>query len=95
MRDQPFQTIDELAAYVGGHYIQCLECGRWFRGLASHLPRIHGMTHDAYREKWGIPAHYRLSGTATREALSSQMRDQIERGLTDLRAAAAREEEEE
>lgn len=80
MRDRPFQTLDELDAYVGGPRIQCLECGRWFRGLATHLPRVHGMTHDDYREKWGIPKRYPLSGTVTREALSLQMQDQITSG---------------
>lgn len=80
MRDGPFQTLEELDAYVGGQNIQCLECGRWFRGLATHLPRSHGMTHEDYREKWGIPKRYALSGTATREILSLQMRDIIAAG---------------
>lgn len=41
------------------------------------------MTHADYREKWGIPKRYALAGTATREVLSSQMRDQIEGGRLD------------
>lgn len=80
MREHPFETVDELDTYVGGPKIQCLECGRWFKSLATHLPRIHGMSHDDYREKWGIPRRYALSGTATRETLSRQIRDQIESG---------------
>ncbi|SDJ88618.1 MucR family transcriptional regulator [Billgrantia gudaonensis] len=81
MRKEPFQSLEELDAYVGGPKIQCLECGRWFRGLATHLPRTHGMTHADYREKWGIPRRYPLTGTATRETLSQQMRDQIDAGV--------------
>jgi len=80
IRDRPFQTLDELDAYVDGPRIQCLECGRWFRGLATHLSRIHGITHDDYRKKWHIPKRYALSGTATREALSLQMQDLITSG---------------
>ncbi len=48
MREAPFSTIDELDAYVGGPQIQCLECGRWYRALATHLPRTHGMSHNDY-----------------------------------------------
>lgn len=80
MRETPFSTIAELEAYVGGPQIQCLECGRWYRALATHLPRTHGMSHNDYREKWGIPRRYALAGTATRECLSEQMRDQIRSG---------------
>lgn len=80
MRDRPFDSIEELDAYVAGEKIQCLECGRWFRALATHLPRTHGMTHDDYRDKWGIPRRYPLAGTSTRETLSTQMREQIDSG---------------
>ncbi|NIC05248.1 MucR family transcriptional regulator [Billgrantia bachuensis] len=80
MRHGPFVSLEELDAYVGGPKIQCLECGRWFRALATHLPRTHGMTHQDYREKWGIPQRYPLAGTATRETLSMQLRQQIDAG---------------
>lgn len=80
MRDTPFQREDELAAYVAGQLIQCLECGRWFRALATHLPRAHGMTHAQYRERWGIPARIALAGRGTRALLSDQMRELIASG---------------
>ncbi|MBZ5486925.1 MucR family transcriptional regulator [Halomonas aquamarina] len=80
MRDKPFESIEELDSYIGGPQIQCLECGRWFKSLATHLSRIHGMSHSDYRQKWGIPKRYALAGTATREMLSAQMNDYIESG---------------
>lgn len=80
MRDKPFETIEELEAYTGGPQIQCLECGKWFKSLATHLPRIHGMSHNDYRQKWGIPKRFALAGTATREKLSEQMHGYIETG---------------
>lgn len=80
MRETPFETIEELEAYTGGPTIQCLECGKWFKSLATHLPRIHGMSHDDYRQKWGIPKRFALAGTATREKLSEQMHGYIETG---------------
>lgn len=80
MRSTPFATIAELDAYTASERIQCLECGRWFRSLATHLPRVHGMRHQDYREKWGIPRRYALAGTATRALLSDQMHDMITAG---------------
>lgn len=36
--------------------IRCLECGRWFRALPTHLLRKHGLEDDDYRLKHGIKA---------------------------------------
>lgn len=80
MRNTPFETIGELEAYTGGPQIQCLECGKWFKSLATHIPRIHGMSHDDYRQKWGIPKRFALAGTATREKLSEQLKEAISKG---------------
>ncbi|MGO3056963.1 MAG: MucR family transcriptional regulator [Halomonas sp.] len=80
MRETPFETIKELDAYTGGPQIQCLECGQWFKSLATHLPRTHGISHNDYRQKWGIPKRFALAGTATREKLSEQMHSYIESG---------------
>lgn len=80
MRATPFATIAELNAYTANERIQCLECGCWFKSLATHLPRVHGMQHQDYREKWGIPKRYALAGTATRALLAEQMRDMIATG---------------
>lgn len=35
--------------------IQCLECGKWFRALPTHVLRSHGMDDDDYRIKHGVP----------------------------------------
>lgn len=80
MRDKPFETNEELEAYTGGPQIQCLECGKWFKSLATHLPRTHGMSHAEYRQKWGIPKRFALAGTATREKLSEQLKEAISKG---------------
>ncbi|UQI41913.1 MucR family transcriptional regulator [Vreelandella venusta] len=80
MRDTPFETNEELEAYTGGPQIQCLECGKWFKSLATHLPRTHGMSHAEYRQKWGIPKRFALAGTATREKLSEQLKEAISKG---------------
>lgn len=80
MRDGPFTSLAELDAYIAGNMIECLECGRHFKSLATHIPRVHGMSHDDYRDKWGIPRRYPLAGQSTRAVLSNQMRDMIATG---------------
>src|SRR5574342_490768 len=34
--------------------LQCLECGRWYRGLGSHIAK-HSMTAEQYRQAHGLP----------------------------------------
>lgn len=34
--------------------LQCQECKKWFKGLNSHLPRIHKMTGEEYKEKYSL-----------------------------------------
>lgn len=36
--------------------IRCLECGRWYRALPSHLRHKHELSDEDYRLKYGIPA---------------------------------------
>jgi predicted transcriptional regulator len=35
-------------------YVVCLEDGMTFRSLRPHLVSAHGLTPDAYRQKWGL-----------------------------------------
>ena len=39
-------------------YIICLEDGKTFKSLKRHLRTQYGLTPEAYREKWGLPADY-------------------------------------
>ncbi len=39
-------------------FIICLEDGLKFKSLKRHLMTDHGLTPDAYRAKWGLPADY-------------------------------------
>ena len=39
-------------------YVVCLEDGMTFRSLRPHLVSAHGLTPEAYRQKWGLaPSH--------------------------------------
>ncbi|MCW1841748.1 MucR family transcriptional regulator [Prosthecomicrobium hirschii] len=43
---------------ITGTHIICLENGLKFRSLKRHLLTYYGLTPDAYRAKWGLPADY-------------------------------------
>lgn len=36
-----------------GSQVQCHVCGRWYGGLSAHV-RVHGLTTDAYKERYGL-----------------------------------------
>lgn len=55
--------------------IRCLECGRWYRALPTHLRRGHAMTEDDYREAHNIPAGLPLVCLDWSDAQSRRNRD--------------------
>lgn len=55
-----------------GERVQCHECGRWFRALASHLTRAHGLSSEEYRALHGLPRTQSLTSSA-----SQQLRHEI------------------
>jgi hypothetical protein len=59
--------------------IRCLECGRWYRALPTHLLRSHGLSDEDYRLKHGVPAGFPL---VCIEWSEDQSRRNVERGLT-------------
>ena len=38
--------------------IICLDCGRSAKMLKRHLATAHGLTPEAFRQRWGLPADY-------------------------------------
>ena len=55
---------------VQSDYIICLEDGQKFKSLKRHLMTHYGMTPEAYREKWDLPADYPMVAPAYAEARS-------------------------
>ena len=64
-----FKTMDEVSQYFSGHEVECLECGKYYKHLGTHVVRTHNMSCDDYREKYGIP-WYR--GLASKEYSEKQ-----------------------
>jgi hypothetical protein len=75
-----------LAPYAAGTQpqdegrLQCLECGRWYRSLASHLIQGEGIELDTYRERHGLPATLPLASTQLRSLWREQTRQRRQRG---------------
>ena len=49
--------------------VVCLECGHLYQGLANHL-RLHRLTGQAYREKWGYSRGRALIAPAVHDRMS-------------------------
>ncbi len=72
-KEGKFRTKAEVDAHLSGEKIQCLLCGRWFHIIGgSHLLKIHGITVDDYRSRYGLPWKRGLVGTIFREKLVAQ-----------------------
>ena len=56
---QPEQqpAVSVRASLKPGHLV-CLEDGKKMKMLKRHLMTAYGMTPEAYRERWGLPADY-------------------------------------
>src|SRR3954471_22399361 len=57
-------------------YIVCLEDGKKLKMLKRHLQTSYGLTPEAYRIKWGLPASYPMVApnyAATRSSLAKEI----------------------
>ena len=52
---RPFTTQGQVEVYLSQPRIQCLMCGELRSSLGAHLAKVHKMTGDDYRARFGIP----------------------------------------
>src|SRR5215469_4489910 len=52
-----------VAESVTSKHLVCLEDGLKLRMLKRHLRVVHGMSPEAYRARWGLPADYPMTAT--------------------------------
>jgi predicted transcriptional regulator len=69
-------------------YLVCLEDGKKLKMLKRHLRSTYGLTPDAYRAKWGLPADYPMVAPNYAEQRSAFAK-QIGLGRTGARAGRA------
>jgi predicted transcriptional regulator len=60
---------------IAADYIICLEDGKKFKSLKRHLRTQYGLTPEAYREKWGLPADYPMVAPNYAKARSQLAKD--------------------
>lgn len=54
-KEEKFSTLEEIHEYLGGDRITCLLCGKSFKALCGHLSKIHKMSTDDYKDRYGLP----------------------------------------
>ncbi len=64
--EQPFETREQIEAYLNCDRLVCLLCGKTYKSLCTHLS-VHGTNADAYKEKYGLPWGCGLTCTSTKE----------------------------
>jgi len=76
---RPF-TLAEIREYYSGEHIVCLRCGKLYRRISLHLPMIHGITEDQYREMYGLPWRRGLTSQESHNRYSLAVRRRMEDG---------------
>ena len=76
-----FTTKGEIDRYFSDpDGIQCLLCGRFFQNLSGHLWITHGISHEQYRERYGLPWRKGLVSRHVSKGLSSILTKRIKNG---------------
>jgi len=55
------EETTSISNSVTNAFIICLEDGKKFQSLGTHLTKIHKMTPQEYREKWNLPSDYPMA----------------------------------
>jgi len=75
-----FTTKKDIEQYFSNpDGIQCLLCGRIHKALGKHLLMVHGVSHEEYRDRYGLPWR---RGLVSRE-LSNRLSDNITKRIRD------------
>jgi predicted transcriptional regulator len=61
--NSPFnrEPMVPVRASVGKNHVTCLVCGKKHKMLKRHLATAHELTPSAYREMFGLKAHYPMT----------------------------------
>ncbi|PCJ99892.1 MAG: MucR family transcriptional regulator [Zetaproteobacteria bacterium] len=71
-RPQPAVPIKKS---ITPDFLICLEDGKKLKMLKRHLKTAYGMTPEAYRERWGLPADYPMVAPSYAEKRSRLAKD--------------------
>ena len=76
-----FTTKKEIDHYFSNSDgIQCLLCGRFYGTLNGHLQVVHGISHEKYRDRYGLPWRKGLVSKNVSRGFSSRLTKRIKNG---------------
>ena len=76
-----FTTRNEVDKYFSNDDgIQCLLCGRFLGTLQNHLQIVHGVSHEEYRERYGLPWRKGLVSRTVSKKHSASLTNRIKNG---------------
>jgi hypothetical protein len=76
-----FLTKQEIDGYFSNpDGIQCLLCGRVYGALGGHLQMVHGISHEEYRDTYGLPWRRGLVSTRVSMRLRTVLTERIRNG---------------
>lgn len=81
---EPFTTIAQVNEYLGGEHIVCLLCGKKLKALATHLLKVHEVSADTYRDRYGIPWTFGLIPAVSREKISRAQKVRWDNGTSPI-----------
>lgn len=65
LTEEQYAAVDPADSIQDDHLV-CLECGKRFKHLTTHLMHAHGLRPDDYRRKWRLRDDYPMSAPATK-----------------------------
>jgi len=68
----PFETPEEIYAYLDQELIDCLLCGKQLKSLVTHLSKIHHVDTDEYKTRYGLPYGRGLICVSTHKAMQER-----------------------
>jgi len=68
----PFETPEEVYAYLDQELIDCLLCGKRLKALVTHLSKIHHVDTDEYKTRYGLPYGRGLVCASTHQVLQER-----------------------
>ena len=74
--EQPAVPVSQSISH---EFLVCLNDGQKLRALKRYLKRKYGLSPEAYREKWGLPADYPMVAPAYSELRAKIAREKVGR----------------
>lgn len=82
-----FQNKADILNYMDGEKLECLECGKWFKGLGVHVVQAHDMTAADYKQKHGIPMKIGLLGKDLKQKQADHAKAMHAAGIFTIKSA--------